>query len=79
MRAPTKPSMAVISRRRRWRVFGNADGAYGSNVNHLVENGRWSSEDELAQTYLKRKSFGYGPQRASGRESCLVDKRIGVT
>jgi magnesium chelatase subunit H len=42
------------------RVFGNADGAYGSNVNHLVENGRWSSEDELAQTYMKRKSFAYG-------------------
>jgi magnesium chelatase subunit H len=22
-------------------VFGNAEGAYGSNVNHLVESGRW--------------------------------------
>ena len=42
------------------RVFGNADGAYGSNVNHLVENGRWDDEDELAETYTRRKSFAYG-------------------
>jgi magnesium chelatase subunit H len=41
-------------------VFGNAEGAYGSNVNHLVDNGRWSDEDELAETYTRRKSFAYG-------------------
>lgn len=42
------------------RVFSNADGAYGSNVGHMVENGRWDSEDELAETYARRKSFAYG-------------------
>jgi magnesium chelatase subunit H len=41
------------------RVFGNADGAYGSNVNHLIENGRWEEEDELAETYTRRKSFAF--------------------
>ncbi|MGD0720610.1 MAG: magnesium chelatase subunit H [Roseiarcus sp.] len=42
------------------RVFGNADGAYGSNVNNLVESGRWDDEDELAETYTRRKGFAYG-------------------
>jgi magnesium chelatase subunit H len=42
------------------RVFSNADGAYGSNVNHLVDSGCWSDEDELAETYTKRKCFAYG-------------------
>jgi magnesium chelatase subunit H len=42
------------------RVFGNADGAYGANVNHLVENGGWQDEDELAETYTRRKCFAYG-------------------
>jgi len=42
------------------RVFGNADGAYGANVNHLIDNGRWDDEDELAETYTRRKSFAYG-------------------
>ena len=42
------------------RVYGNAEGAYGSNVNHLIENGRWTNEDELAETYNQRKCFAYG-------------------
>src|SRR3712207_2355154 len=42
------------------RVFSNADGAYGSNVNHLIDSGCWSDEDELAETYLRRKCFAYG-------------------
>ena len=42
------------------RVYGNAESTYGSNVNHLVENGRWDQEDELAETYTRRKSFAYG-------------------
>ncbi|MBC7779738.1 MAG: magnesium chelatase subunit H [Proteobacteria bacterium] len=42
------------------RVFSNADGAYGSNVNLLIDNSRWEDEDELAETYTRRKSFAYG-------------------
>jgi magnesium chelatase subunit H len=42
------------------RVYGNAEGTYGSNVNNLVENGRWGEEDELAETYSRRKGFAYG-------------------
>jgi magnesium chelatase subunit H len=42
------------------RVFGNADGAYGSNVNNLVENGCWEDEDELGDMFAKRKSFAHG-------------------
>ena len=42
------------------RVFGNADGAYGSNVNNLIESGNWENEDELAETYTRRKGFAYG-------------------
>jgi magnesium chelatase subunit H len=60
------------------RVFGNADGAYGSNVNHLIENGRWNDEDELAETYSRRKSFAYGRsgepvQQAKLLQSVLAD------
>ena len=42
------------------RVFSNADGAYGSNVNQLIDAGNWSSEDELAETFSRRKCFAYG-------------------
>ncbi|MDE1924432.1 MAG: cobaltochelatase subunit CobN, partial [Gammaproteobacteria bacterium] len=52
------------------RVFGNADSAYGANVNHLIENGRWEAPDELAETYTRRKSFAYG---RSGRPTPQAD------
>ncbi len=42
------------------RVFGNAEGAYGSNVGSLVDNSRWDDADELAETYTRRKGFAYG-------------------
>ena len=42
------------------RVYGNAEGAYGSNVNNLVESSRWEDEGELAETYKRRKGFAYG-------------------
>ncbi|MCC5974895.1 MAG: cobaltochelatase subunit CobN, partial [Rubellimicrobium sp.] len=42
------------------RVFSNAEGAYGSNVNQLVESSAFGDEDELADAYQARKSFAYG-------------------
>ena len=42
------------------RVFGNAEGAYGSNVNSLIDNSRWEDGDELAETWSRRKGFAYG-------------------
>jgi magnesium chelatase subunit H len=42
------------------RVFGNAEDAYGSNVNKLVDSGAWDDEDELAEAFVRRKGFAYG-------------------
>jgi magnesium chelatase subunit H len=55
------------------RVFGNADGAYGSNVNHLVENSRWDDEDELAETYTRRKSFAFGRNGKPAQQAALLE------
>ncbi|WP_296474316.1 magnesium chelatase subunit H [Roseinatronobacter sp.] len=42
------------------RVFSNAEGAYGSNVNQLVDSSTFGEEDELADAYQARKGFAYG-------------------
>jgi magnesium chelatase subunit H len=42
------------------RVYGNAESTYGANVNHLIENGRWDEQEELAETFTRRKGFAYG-------------------
>ena len=51
------------------RVFGNADGAYGSNVNHLIECGGWEDESELAEpiTGAKASPMDARASRSSGR------------
>jgi len=59
------------------RVFSNADGAYGSNVNHLVDNSGWDDEDELAETYTRRKCFAYGRTGKPMRQAELLKSVLG--
>jgi magnesium chelatase subunit H len=54
------------------RVFSNADGAYGANVNLLIDNGRWQNEDELAETYTSRKCFAYGVDGKAVKQDVLL-------
>ncbi len=54
------------------RVFGNAEGAYGSNVNSLIDNSRWDDEDELAETYSRRKGFAYGRSGRPVKQAALL-------
>lgn len=58
------------------RVYGNADGAYGANVNHLVENGRWDDEDELAETYVRRKSFAFNRAGRPTQQTALLKSTL---
>jgi magnesium chelatase subunit H len=63
------------------RVFGNAEGAYGANVNSLIDNSRWEDGDELAETYSRRKGFAYGRsgrpvQQAALLQSVLADVQL---
>jgi len=54
------------------RVFSNAEGAYGSNVNHLIDSGAWDEEEELADAYEKRKSFAYGRDGKCAQQGALL-------
>jgi magnesium chelatase subunit H len=54
------------------RVYGNAEGAYGANVNNLVESSRWSEEGELAETYTRRKGFAYGRTGRAFQQTALL-------
>jgi magnesium chelatase subunit H len=54
------------------RVYGNADGAYGSNVNNLITSSRWSDEGELAETYSRRKGFAFGRSGQPVQQSALL-------
>jgi magnesium chelatase subunit H len=55
------------------RVFSNADGAYGANVNQLVDHGGWNDEDELAEAYLRRKGFAYDVNGRPARRDVVLN------
>ncbi|WP_179380798.1 cobaltochelatase subunit CobN [Jannaschia marina] len=61
------------------RVFSNAEGAYGSNVNQLVDASAFESGDDLADAYQKRKSFAYGTDgQATAQPDLLEDTLANV-
>lgn len=58
------------------RVFSNAEGAYGSNVNQVIDGARWTEEDELAEVYTRRKCFAYGRDGKSRQNSTLLNAML---
>jgi magnesium chelatase subunit H len=58
------------------RVFSNAEGAYGSNVNVLVGSSAFGDEDELADAYQNRKSFAYGVTGKATGNPALLQKAL---
>ncbi|MEL7370428.1 MAG: magnesium chelatase subunit H [Myxococcota bacterium] len=58
------------------RVFSNADGAYGSNVNQLIDSGAWTDEDDLAETYERRKCYAYGRSGRPVRQQELLQSAL---
>jgi magnesium chelatase subunit H len=54
------------------RVFSNADGAYGANVNQLIDSGAWTQEDELADAYEARKCYAFGRNGRAVRQSAVL-------
>ena len=58
------------------RVFSNAEGAYGSNVNQLVDASAFEDEDELADAYEARKSFAYGTDGKAASQPALLQAAL---
>lgn len=48
------------------RVFSNAPGNYGTNVNFMVLDSQWETADTLGDLFVTRKSFAY-TRDSSGR------------
>jgi magnesium chelatase subunit H len=61
------------------RVFSNAPGNYGTNVNFMVMDSQWEREETLGDLFVTRKCFAYGRdsrgQTIEGREARLAMDR----
>ena len=59
------------------RVFSNAEGAYGSNVNQLVDSSAFEDGNDLADAYQARKSFAYGTDGEASAQPALLEDTLG--
>ncbi|HYE64163.1 MAG TPA: cobaltochelatase subunit CobN [Pyrinomonadaceae bacterium] len=61
------------------RVFSNAPGNYGTNVNFMVMDSGWERDDTLGDLFVTRKCFAYGRdgegRAIEGREARLAMDR----
>ena len=58
------------------RVFSNAEGAYGSNVNQLVDSLAFVDEDELADAYEARKGYAYDVTGKAHKNTDLLQQTM---
>lgn len=56
-----------------YRVFSNADGAYGANVNFLIGSSAWTDDQEIADTYTSRKGFAIDRKGKSSSQVELLN------
>uniref|UniRef100_UPI0035CA3CDA magnesium chelatase subunit H n=1 Tax=uncultured Sphingomonas sp. TaxID=158754 RepID=UPI0035CA3CDA len=60
------------------RVFSNAEGAYGANVNLMIDTGAWTDPDELADSFERQKGYAYGVKGAPVRQAALLAAALGT-
>jgi magnesium chelatase subunit H len=54
------------------RVFSNAHGAYGAQVNLMIDNGAWTDPDELADSFERQKGYAYGVKGVPVRQAAIL-------
>jgi magnesium chelatase subunit H len=58
------------------RVFSNAEGAYGANVNLMIDNGGWTDPGELADSFERQKGYAYGVKGTPVRQAGLLGSAL---
>lgn len=61
------------------RIFANAPGTYGANVNFMVESSTWDQDKQLSDTFLSRKSFTFNAARGEWRDARAIMERTLTT
>jgi magnesium chelatase subunit H len=59
------------------RLFSNAPGNYGTNVNFMVMGSEWERDDTLGDLFVTRKCFAYG-RDAEGRAFAGREARVAM-
>ncbi|QTD57355.1 magnesium chelatase subunit H [Parasphingorhabdus cellanae] len=58
------------------RVFSNAEGAYGANVNMMIDDGVWTDPEELANMFETHKGYAYGRTGEPAQHRELLESEL---
>jgi magnesium chelatase subunit H len=58
------------------RVFSNAPGSYGTNVNFMVTDGQWDRAEEIGELFITRKCFAFGRGMDGNRSRELMERAL---
>ena len=58
------------------RVFSNAQGAYGANVNMMIDGGTWTDPEELAEMFEAKKGYAYGRNGVPTQHRALFESEL---
>ncbi len=58
------------------RVFSNAQGAYGANVNMMIDGGAWTDPEELANMFETHKGYAYGRSGEPAQHRALFESEL---
>ncbi len=58
------------------RVFSNAQGAYGANVNMMIDDGAWSDPEDLANMFETHKGYAYGRSGEPTKHRELLESEL---
>ncbi len=58
------------------RVFSNAQGAYGANVNMMIDGGAWTDPEELADMFETKKGYAYGRKGGPVQHRALFESEL---
>jgi magnesium chelatase subunit H len=60
------------------RLFTQAPGSYGSQVEELVEDSAWETEQDLDDMFVKRTGFAYGGNRYGDQQTEILKGLLGT-
>src|SRR5262249_52331411 len=63
-------------RRAGFRVFGSKPGAYGAGLQALIDEGFWSDQSDLGDTYIAWSQWAYGAGAEGQAERGLLEQRL---
>jgi magnesium chelatase subunit H len=58
------------------RVFSNAQGAYGANVNMMIDGGAWTDPEEIATMFETHKGYAYGRNGVPTQHRELLESEL---